>query len=75
MNIIRAEEYIYSIPHGGLTKSLGTSAQQRHTPLVPSFLSKNIPLMISKSSVFFSSTSQFRWKNFASKNRASVEPS
>jgi len=28
MNIIRAEEYIYSIPHGGLTKTktLGTSA-------------------------------------------------
>jgi hypothetical protein len=26
MSIIRAEEYIYSIPHGGLTKTLGTSA-------------------------------------------------
>jgi hypothetical protein len=35
MSIIRAEEYIYSIPHGGLTKNSWHLGRQRHTPFVP----------------------------------------
>jgi len=69
MNIIRAEEYIYSIPHGGLTKTktLGT----RHTtsyPISPRFFRENIPLMAIQ---IVRLSLKHHWKSF---DCASVEP-